>query len=118
MKTMTIQELEQALDPMLGDDSLDDTPTPHEVDVSLANHMVVVVPCVIAPPDSPQQGADVALVIPREQCRGGRPTRRGLWRAVAEAVRRQRGRAHHLLEVRAMVNGVLTPLLRINAASS
>ena len=114
MKIITINELDTVL---AAEDAEEHHQQPHDVEVSLANHKVVVVPCMLAVADVPQRAEEIALVIPRGLCRGGQPTRQGLLHAAAEAVRRQM--AHHKhpwLEVRTRINGVLTPLMRVHAA--
>src|SRR5690606_40019908 len=84
MKIITIKELDNVLATDDNEDHHD-----HDVEVSLANHKVVVVPCMLAVADLPQRTEEIALVIPRGLCRGGQPTRQGLLHAAAEAVRRQ-----------------------------
>ena len=112
MKIITINELDNVLAAEDTEDHHD-----HDVEVSLANHKVVVVPCMLAVADRPQRPEEIALVIPRGLCRGGQPTRQGLLHAAAEAVRRQLAhRKHPWLEVRTRINGVLTPLMRVHTA--
>lgn len=114
MKIVNLSELDQVL---ASDDPEEPHGQTHEVEVSLANHKVVVVPCMLAVADRPQRPQEIALVIPRELCRGGHPTRRGLLHAAAEAVRRHVAhRPHPWLEVRTRINGVLTPLMRVHTA--
>ncbi|MFY9478391.1 MAG: hypothetical protein WAQ08_12160 [Aquabacterium sp.] len=114
MKIVNIKELDQVLSTVHLDEAHDPL---HDVEVSLANHKVVVVPCMLAVADRPQVPQEIALVIPRDLCRKGQPTRHGLMHAAAEAVRRHLAhRKHPWLEVRARVNGVLTPLMRVHTA--
>ncbi|RRS06306.1 hypothetical protein EIP75_01600 [Aquabacterium soli] len=114
MKIMTIKELDEVL---ATEDPEEHPEQTHDVEVSLANHKVVVVPCMLAVADRPQRPQEIALVIPRGLCRGGQPTRQGLLHAAAEAVRRHLAhRKHPWLEVRTRINGVLTPLMRVHTA--
>lgn len=115
MKIVTIKELDDVLSSVDPEEPHEEQT--HQVEVSLANHKVVVVPCMLAVADRPQRPQEIALVIPRGLCRGGQPTRRGLMHAAAEAVRRHLAhRKHPWLEVRTRINGVLTPLMRVHTA--
>lgn len=86
----------------------------HDVDIVMANHMAVVIPCQLKLGSKEGPLREAELVIPRKHCKGNRPTRRGLWAAAADLVRLR----HHgqpKLEVLARLDGVLTPVLRMSA---
>ncbi len=85
----------------------------HDVDIVMANHLAVVVPCQLKL-DGKGATTEAELVIPRKHCKGDRPTRRGLW-AAASDLARYRHAGQRRLEVLARLDGVLTPVLRLSA---
>lgn len=85
----------------------------HDVDIVMANHLAVVVPCQLKL-DSKGAMTEAELVIPRRHCQGNRPTRRGLWAAAADLAK-YRHDGQRRLEVLARLDGVLTPVLRVSA---
>ncbi len=93
--------------------TLDNPDHAHQVDIVMANHMALVVACQVKL-DSKGDVREAELVIPRKHCRGNRPTRRGLWAAAADLVRRGHD-GQRRLEVLARLDGVVTPVLRLSA---
>lgn len=85
----------------------------HDVDLVMANHLAVVVPCQLML-DSKGVMTEAELVISRKHCKGNRPTLRGLWAAAADLVK-HRHAGQRRLEVLARLDGVLTPVLRLRA---
>lgn len=101
------------MSPLLTPASFDNPDHAHDVDIVMANHLAVVVPCQLKL-DSKGGMTEAELVISRKHCKGNRPTRRALWAAAADLVKRRHG-GQHRLEVLARLDGVLTPVLRLSA---